>query len=185
MQASLAVLGAAHRWAGGSGRRERMLALARVVQAGRTEPAACAVTPSVLAAFDPLVSDVVLFDDEALPAYLEQVRPAPPVDRALLLAVSRAGPAVLDLRPERGGPPLRLGWAGHSAQALPALWEPPQAGRPRAGLAYGRPVTADGRTIFPLGPLSLSSVEAGRVQRAIMRSSPATERLRLLARTGR
>ncbi len=183
------LLGPAQRWAAEGPGRQAMLQLAQATL--RTGPGSAAereARSSLLAAFDPLVADIALFDDDMLNAYLQH---------ALSPAVlSRCGPVA-----EWGQVPgtvfevLATG-DGSSSLVRPVLTPAHPDGETSASpvrvlgpagapgeLLYGRAVGAGiGELVFALPPVPLTPVHAGRVQRCLLRRSPAVERIRLLAR---
>lgn len=182
----LCLLGPAQRWAAEGPARPSMRELAQVALRVRTvSPAERDAAASTLAAFDPLVGDVALFDDDMLSHYLQHA-----VDASLLLG---CGPV-----DSWGGVPgavfevLSAGDSHTPARLRPTA--PASAGGgatiavvgpvgSTTGLVYGRAVpTGTGEHVFALPPVPLSAVQAGRVQRALLRRSPGSERVRLLAR---
>lgn len=182
------LLGPAQRWAAEGPGRQAMLQLAQAtMRVGAGSPAEREARSSLLAAFDPLVADIALFDDDMLNAYLQY---------ALSPAVlTRCGPVTewgevpgsvfevlaTDDRASLVRPVVTTAQPGAGPVASTVRMLGP-AGAP-GELVYGRAVGAGtGELLFALPPVRLAPVHAGRVQRSLLRRSPAVERVRLLAR---
>jgi hypothetical protein len=127
---------------------------------------------------DPLVADAGLFDGGGLARYLtdgvcEQVRcAAAPIETwsrqpASVFAVTASGSTALHLQDLASG------------AAVVTL---PMPGPEPGQLVYGRLLPdARGRRMFAFPPVPVDRLTAGRVRRAVLRSAPATERIRAVA----
>jgi len=192
----LCLLGPAQRWAADGAARAFMLELAQTALSEQTSTECRAgdreAVTATAAEFDPLVADVVLFDKDLFSRYLHEAL-APfllldcgPVSRwgaapGAVFEVVAGGPEHHPTTLRRCGLGSAAGGSGaHVAPNVVSVIGPVAA----AGeLVYGRPVpTGTGECVLALPPVVLNPVHAGRVQRALLRRSPATERVRLLAR---